>query len=71
MWISKGVLCGVHSGDECQLLPVCGGGCLKAWYEGISPCPSLKFNLRERLLLSYLFNVKGYEICAKIAGKSL
>lgn len=35
--------------NGCPLLPVCGGSCPKLWREGHLPCPSLKFNLQERL----------------------
>lgn len=37
----------------CPMLPVCGGGCPKSWLEGIAPCPSAKYNIKERLLLTY------------------
>jgi len=36
---------------ECELLPICGGACPKAWQDGRVPCPSHKVNLGERLLL--------------------
>jgi uncharacterized protein len=35
------------------MLPVCGGACPKAWLEGHRPCPSAKWNIESRLLLSY------------------
>jgi uncharacterized protein len=38
---------------SCRMLPVCGGACPKSWLEGQSPCPSAKYNIEERLLLSY------------------
>jgi uncharacterized protein len=38
---------------QCPMLPVCGGGCPKSWREGGHPCPSFKYNLHQRLLLSY------------------
>lgn len=38
---------------SCRMLPVCGGGCPKAWQEGLEPCPSAKRNIEQRLLLSY------------------
>jgi uncharacterized protein len=37
---------------RCPLLPVCGGSCPKQWREGNLPCPSLKFNWRERIDLA-------------------
>ncbi|WP_134088016.1 SPASM domain-containing protein [Olivibacter sp. XZL3] len=36
---------------NCKILPICGGSCPKAWYEGNPPCPSIKYNLKERLLI--------------------
>ena len=39
---------------SCELLPVCGGSCPKEWEEGRIPCPSIKFNIKNRLLLYYL-----------------
>ena len=38
----------------CPILPICGGACPKAWYEGNCPCPSMKFNLKERLVLYFI-----------------
>jgi uncharacterized protein len=38
---------------RCPMLPVCGGACPKLWEEGHLPCPSAKFNIRERLNLVY------------------
>ncbi|MFK7825141.1 MAG: radical SAM protein [Oligoflexales bacterium] len=44
--------------STCQVLPVCGGHCPKAWIEGKEiPCPSFKYNIRERMLLSYLLKI--------------
>lgn len=37
----------------CRMLPVCGGGCPKHWLEGKMPCPSTRYNIEYRLLLSY------------------
>ena len=36
---------------NCKILPICGGACPKAWYEGNPPCPSIKYNLKDRLLV--------------------
>ncbi len=44
---------GKYSCSTCSMLPVCGGACPKSWLEGIEPCPSPKYNIEERLLLSY------------------
>jgi uncharacterized protein len=41
---------------SCKMLPVCGGGCPKSWHEDMRACPSAKFNIRERLLLSHLIS---------------
>lgn len=38
----------------CKILPVCGGRCPKSWMDGIPPCPSMKFNMEDRLILSYI-----------------
>lgn len=37
---------------SCSLFPVCGGACPKLWAEGHAPCPSLKDNAADRLLLA-------------------
>ncbi len=37
--------------SSCSILPICGEACPKQWYEGNCPCPSTKFNLKERILL--------------------
>jgi uncharacterized protein len=34
---------------RCPILPVCGGSCPKLWREGHLPCPSVKFNWRDRM----------------------
>jgi uncharacterized protein len=36
---------------QCQILPICGGACPKLWREGISPCPAMKENIGQRLVL--------------------
>lgn len=41
----------------CPMLPTCGGACPKEWSEGRMPCPSTKFNIREKMLLEYI-NIK-------------
>lgn len=40
--------------NRCELLPVCGGGCVKNWYNDETGCPSFKFNFSDRLLIDYL-----------------
>ena len=37
----------------CAIFPVCGGMCPKKWDDGTEPCPAVRFNIRERLLLAY------------------
>lgn len=34
---------------SCVMFGICGGACPKHWREGSEPCPSFKYNLRERL----------------------
>lgn len=63
--------------SSCRMLPVCGGACPKLWHEGIIPCPSTKYNIEERLLLSYatsrLVNepssIEGTETTEAVSGK--
>ncbi len=43
--------------SACSILPVCGGRCPKEWNEGRIPCPSMKFNMKERMMLSYVQNL--------------
>jgi len=38
---------------RCRMLPVCGGACPKLWIENQLPCPSTKWNIEARLLLSH------------------
>ena len=40
--------------NKCELLPVCGGGCVKNCYNDETGCPSFKFNISDRLLIDYL-----------------
>jgi uncharacterized protein len=44
--------------SDCHILPVCGGRCPKEWNEGRVPCPPMKFNMKERMILSYVKNLK-------------
>ncbi|WP_291066495.1 MULTISPECIES: radical SAM/SPASM domain-containing protein [unclassified Empedobacter] len=45
---------GFSTCNKCELLPVCGGGCVKNWYNDETGCPSFKFNFSDRLLIDYL-----------------
>jgi uncharacterized protein len=38
----------------CNIFPICGGSCPKEWMEGRSPCPIIKYNIEDRLVMSYL-----------------
>lgn len=38
---------------NCRILPICGGACPKLWKEDISPCPPIKYNIEERMLLEF------------------
>lgn len=51
-----------HGCCSCSMLPVCGGHCPKEWKEGISPCPSFKFNMQDRMLLSYLVSKNQIDV---------
>lgn len=42
--------------SSCSLFPVCGGMCPKEWMEGRNACPPMKFNIKERLMLKYLWS---------------
>ncbi len=41
---------------NCVILPICGGACPKLWKENISPCPPIKYNIKDRLLLHFSQN---------------
>jgi uncharacterized protein len=51
--LQKGEIATCHT---CNILPACGGGCVKKWYgENPEPaCPTYKFNIEDRLVLQYL-----------------
>lgn len=34
---------------KCKFLGICGGACPKQWEEGNIPCPSIKYNIQQRL----------------------
>ncbi|MDO5615563.1 MAG: radical SAM protein [Cruoricaptor ignavus] len=40
--------------SSCKYLPVCGGSCPKDWYKGEFTCPTLKYNLKDKMLLKFL-----------------
>lgn len=52
--------------SSCKMLPVCGGGCPKSWREGLVACPSNKFNVKEKLVLSYALSKGGVEVFADL-----
>lgn len=39
---------------KCKILPLCGGRCPKSWKDGVPPCPSIKLNIEDRLMLANL-----------------
>lgn len=49
--------------STCRMLPVCGGGCPKAWREGNPPCPPAKSNIEDRLALAYIYAKDGFATC--------
>jgi uncharacterized protein len=40
----------------CEMLPVCGGCCPKSWHEDMRACPTNKFNIKDKLMMSYVLN---------------
>jgi len=40
----------------CEMLPVCGGSCPKSWHEDMRACPTNKFNIKDKLMMSYVLN---------------
>jgi uncharacterized protein len=46
--------------SNCNMLPVCGGACPKSWGEGMRACPSNKFNIKEKMMLSYLATKENF-----------
>jgi uncharacterized protein len=50
---------------SCKMLPTCSGACPKSWKEGIIACPTPKFNIEDRLALSYLAEKKGIDYIMK------
>lgn len=46
--------------SSCRMLPVCGGACPKSWSEDMRACPSNKFNIKEKLMLSYLSTKESF-----------
>ncbi|WP_353101570.1 radical SAM/SPASM domain-containing protein [Myroides odoratus] len=45
--------------SSCKILPICGGACPKLWYENISPCPIIKYNINDRLILDFYRDYKN------------
>ena len=39
---------------SCPILPICGGMCPKSWREDINACPSIKHNIKDRMVLASL-----------------
>ncbi|MEO6175326.1 MAG: radical SAM protein [Flavobacterium circumlabens] len=55
----------------CRILPICGGACPKLWKEGISPCPPIKYNIEDRLLLEFSKRKDEYLQVKDIVGQTL
>lgn len=47
------ILEGKYQCTKCRMLPVCGGACPKSWSEDMRACPPSKFNIEQKLMLSY------------------
>jgi len=45
----------------CEMLPVCGGGCPKSWHEDMRACPTNKFNIKQKLVLTYILSQTSVE----------
>ena len=45
---------------DCRILPICGGACPKLWKEDICPCPAIKYNIEDRLVLEFYKNKDKY-----------
>lgn len=43
---------------KCKIFPTCAGSCPKQWQDDNLPCPTTKFNLKEKMLLAYLISKK-------------
>lgn len=41
---------------QCKIFPTCAGSCPKQWQDGNVPCPTTKYNLKEKMLLAYLIS---------------
>ncbi|WP_340202011.1 radical SAM/SPASM domain-containing protein [Ascidiimonas sp. W6] len=54
------LLKGTFPCSTCRILPICGGRCPKSWNENEKACPTMKYNLKERLEMYYIHNYKGY-----------
>ncbi|WP_018611873.1 radical SAM/SPASM domain-containing protein [Segetibacter koreensis] len=59
---------GNYNCNNCEMLPTCGGSCPKSWLEGEIPCPPAKFNIKNRLLLSYFLNKEVLHIQNEKSG---
>lgn len=46
--------------SECKMLPICGGGCVKQQNENRLKCIAMKYNLKDRLFLSFYTNREQY-----------
>lgn len=53
------ILNGKFPCHSCKMLPVCGGACPKSWHEDMRACPPAKFNIKDKLALSYIVSQKN------------
>lgn len=49
------VLKGEYPCNDCIMYPTCAGLCHLRWIEGHKPCPSFKYNIKQRLNLYYKY----------------
>lgn len=47
-----------HPCHQCVIFPICLGNCPKLWFEIRGGCLALKYNIKERMALSYLIQNK-------------
>ncbi len=55
--------------SSCEMLPTCGGSCPKEWQEGRVPCPSTKFNIKQKMVLEYAYQQRPTPPAEPVASK--
>ncbi|MFF7860773.1 radical SAM protein [Pseudomonas monteilii] len=54
--------------SSCEMLPICGGGCPLSWSRGSDvPCPSFKYNLKDRISLQLNSEKYRADACGELA----